>query len=97
MKQLSPVTFDGIIYAVIALCGFLGTELGTDEAIKYVSPQALFWIKMLVGGLGATFLAVKMYRSTTFADYKQAKNGTYHTGDTQTLTKNDIPPTTPKP
>lgn len=75
---LQPVIFDGVIYFLIALFGYLSTAFGSDEAAKYVTPIVLFWTKTIIGSLAAGTLAIKLYRSTTFAEYRQAKNGSYH-------------------
>jgi hypothetical protein len=102
MKPLAPVTVDGWIYVLIALFGAIGASLGSDDAAKFITPATLFWMKMFATSGGAGCLALKMYRSTTFAEYKTAKNGTYHTGDTTVQTKtslniNEIQKSTPSP
>jgi hypothetical protein len=86
---LQPVVFDGIVYFAIAVFGYLNTSFGSDEAAKYISPLALFWLRESCGAIAAGALALKMYRSTTFAEYRQAKNGSYHTGDATISTKQD--------
>lgn len=96
---MKPVSLDGWIYVVIAVAGALRISLGSDEAAKYVTAVELFWIKLIVDSVGAGFLALKMYRSTAFADYKTAMNGKYQqqnepkpkTGNTEILNKNEIP------
>lgn len=72
-----PVVFDGLIYALIAGCAALATSMNTDDAAKFIAPMVLFYTKTVASVLGATLLSVKMYRSTTFAEYKQAQNGSY--------------------
>lgn len=74
LKQLltiPPVIIDGGLYAAVALFMFLGSQFGTDEAAKYVSPVTLFWLRTFIGSLSATALALKLFRSTSFADSKQ--------------------------
>ena len=90
-----PVVFDGIMYFMIAVFGFLATAFGSDEAKQYVAPHALFWLRMIFGAMSAGALSVKMYRSTTFSEYKQAKNGSYHAPDqpTTVLTPQNKPAT----
>ena len=69
------MVFDGIIYVMVQMLTVLSTQFGTDEAAKYIEPTMLFWIKIVIGELAAGALAVKMFRSTTFADYlKNLKN-----------------------
>ena len=84
---LQPVVFDGFVYVMIGLFTFLNSQFGGEEASKYFTPKAIWIIKTVVGSFSVVFLGVKMYRSTTFAEYRQAKNGSYHTGDTQQITK----------
>lgn len=72
-----PVVFDGLIYALIAACAAMTASMSSDDAAKFIAPLVLFWIKTTAAVTGSTLLAVKMYRSTTFAEYKQAQNGSY--------------------
>ena len=65
---------DAIIYVSVAILGFLMTQWGSDEAGKYISAQALFWLKTGTGATSAGALALKMFRSTTYADSKKGKN-----------------------
>lgn len=69
--KVSPMFIDGFIYVCIQILTVLSTQIGTDEAAKYITPTLLFWIKILVGELAAGFLAVKMYRSTQYADHQK--------------------------
>ena len=62
--------FDGWLYAMVAVFGFLTGAFGTDEAKSLLSANHLFWIKTFCGAMSAGALAVKMYRSTTFAQAK---------------------------
>lgn len=94
---LQPVIFDGALAASIALFAFLNSQFGSDEAAKFVAPVYLFWLRTFAGGCGAVALALKLYRSTGFAEYRQAKNGSYHTGDTQTFIKSNEKTTNPNP
>jgi hypothetical protein len=63
---------DGVLYVCIAVFTFLQTQFGGDEAAKYITPVDLFWLKLVVGALAAGALALKLYRSTAFADNKAA-------------------------
>jgi hypothetical protein len=71
--KLSSVFLDGAIYVAIALFAFLQTQFGGDEAAKHISAQVLFWLKLHVGSFAACALALKMYRSTAYADSKSAQ------------------------
>jgi hypothetical protein len=76
---MTPVFIDGATYVAIALFTALATSFGSDEAAKYVCPQALFWIRLACGAISASLLALKMYRSTAFAEaVAEKKNGTGH-------------------
>lgn len=61
---------DGWLYVGVAFCAALTASLGSDEAVKYLSPAILFYGKSAIGAIGAGLLAGKMYRSTTFATAK---------------------------
>lgn len=67
--SLSPVFVEGLLYASLAIFLFLQSYFGSDEAAKYVSPVALFWIKAVIGSLASACGAVKMFRSTTYSDH----------------------------
>jgi hypothetical protein len=58
---------DGWLYVGVAVCAALTASLGSDEAMKYFTPDRLFGLKTITGAVGAGLLAAKMYRSTTFA------------------------------
>jgi hypothetical protein len=68
------VWIDGTLYVCIALLTFVNGYIGTDEAAKYIAPAALFWGKFAVGSLSASALAVKLFRSTAFADHQAEKS-----------------------
>lgn len=70
---IKPVFIDGALYAIIAFLIFSQSYLGGDEAAKYVTPALKFWINYTIGGLGAFFGAVKMFRSTTYAEHQETK------------------------
>lgn len=83
MKQ--PIFIDGLLYAAVAIFGFLQTQFGGEEAVKLLSPQVLFWVKTVVGALAAGALAVKLFRSTAYAEHQaKVKNGS---GDTTLIHK----------
>lgn len=66
-----PVWIDGSLYVMMALTSFLGVTLSSDESYKYINPVFLYWLKMVIGGLDAMLLALKLFRSTTYGDHKQ--------------------------
>lgn len=66
---------DAIVYVSIAVLTALNTQIGTDEAAKYIDPVTLFWVKIVAGCSTAGFLALKMFRSETFSKWKQERNG----------------------
>ncbi len=78
---VSPMLIDGVLYFSIAIFQFLQTAFSSDEAGKFIDLELLFYIKTLVGSAAAGLLAIKLFRSTTFADHK-AKTA----GDTQQFT-----------
>ena len=71
LSKIPTVWLEGILYCIIAVFGFLQTQLATEEATKFISPTTLFWVKTVVGAMSAGALAVKMFRSTAFADHKR--------------------------
>lgn len=73
LASIPAVFIDGVLYALIAFLIFSQSYLGGDEAAKYVSPAVKFWMNYAVGGLGAFFGAIKMFRSTSYADHQETK------------------------
>lgn len=73
LGSIPPVFIDGLTYVLIAFFGSVATGLGTDDAAKYVSPEALFWLRMFCGAMGATLISLKMYRSTAYSDHLASK------------------------
>lgn len=64
---------DATIYVTIAVTAFLMTQLGSDEAAKYIDAQLLFYLKSVTGSLSAGALSLKMFRSETFSNWKKEK------------------------
>ena len=56
------------LYIGVAVSGVMSTQFQTDEAMKYIQPELLFFLRVFFGACAAGFLAAKMYRSTTYAD-----------------------------
>jgi hypothetical protein len=63
---------DGFLYAMIALFPFLYAYLNTDDAKKHISEEARFWVLMIIGSGNTVFTAIKMFRSTTFAEVRMS-------------------------
>lgn len=59
---------DGVLYTSTALFIFSQGYFTGDDAYKYVNPYVLFWIKYIIGSFASCSAALKMYRSTSFAD-----------------------------
>lgn len=93
---MTPVALDGYIYIIIALSAAAVASFGSDDASKYIPLATLWWLKNVFGWLGASSLALKMYRSTTFAEYKAVKNGTYHAETTTTAVTTNVTDTPKK-
>lgn len=74
--KLPPIPsayIDGCLYVFIAFFGAVTAAMGSDEAAKWISDVWLFWIRTACTSVGASLLALKMYRSTGFADHKAAQ------------------------
>ena len=90
--KVTAVQLDGLTYIGIAIFGFLATAFAGDDAKQFVAPAMLFWLKAACGSISAGLLALKMFRSTTYATYKTNGNGNGNgNGDTTFVNK----PTTP--
>lgn len=83
MTKISPTVFDGLVYLALGWFIYAQSYLGGDDAAKYINPAPLFWLNFAVGS-GATIAgALKMFRSTAYADYKNKQS----TGNTEVFTK----------
>lgn len=74
--SITPTVLDGWTYVLIAFFGAWALSFAQDDAAKYMSPFILWLCKSVCGSISASLLALKMFRSTTYADYKKEKNGT---------------------
>lgn len=74
--SIPPVFLDGSLYALIALFTFCQSYFGGDEASKFISPAFKFWLNGFIGGAATVFAAIKMFRSTAFAEHQEAKKDT---------------------
>jgi hypothetical protein len=68
-STVKPMYVDGALYVGIAFFAALSAMFGSDEAAKYIAPETLFWTRGFCSVVAATLLALKMYRSTGFADH----------------------------
>lgn len=69
---IKPMFLDGFLYCAIAVFGAASSSFGSDEAAKYVSDVWLFWLRSGCGTISAGLLALKMYRSTSYADHVES-------------------------
>lgn len=74
MTSLKPCHIDGIIFCCIAFFGSMAASLSTDDAAKYIGASTLWYEKNISTAIGATCLALKMYRSTTYAKYRDVED-----------------------
>lgn len=70
---ITAAQLDGALYISIAVCGAVQTFFSSDEAYKYINPYILFYIKCSAGIILAAVGALKMFRSTTYADHLKDK------------------------
>ena len=68
--KVTSMHIDASLYVVIAVCGFIATMLGTDETFQMFGDSTLWYMKLVNGSLLAGATALKMFRSTAFADHK---------------------------
>lgn len=67
---IKPVWIDGTLYVLLALFGAVELTLNNDDIYKYVTHVSLvYWGKNAVAWTLAVVTAVKMFRSTTYADH----------------------------
>ena len=62
---------DGALYWLMAIFSAMIAVLSTDQAAKNIEASLLFWLQSVTSVLNAGFLAIKMFRSTAFADHKK--------------------------
>ena len=94
--SISPVFLEGTLYVLIAVFSYFQTQLGSDEAAKYISPVMLFWSKFVVGSFLACWIAIKLFRSTSFADHQAKQKGDSQFWQKQPLTNQPPPATSDK-
>lgn len=84
LSDIPAIVIDGALYTALAMVLFLQNQFASDEAGKFISLEWLFYIKTVVGVFAAGLLAVKLFRSTAFAEHKQQKKAD-DTGEVQTI------------
>ncbi len=72
-KGIPPVFIDGTIVVLIAFLTFWETAVGGDEAAKYISAEAIFWAKHLIGSMAIVFVTLQSFRSKVFTEHQQKK------------------------
>ena len=77
-KTVPSVFIDGLVWVFIAEFAYCQSYFGTDEAVKYLSPRSRFWLLFAIGSGAVMCGALKMFRSTSYADHQEQKkqNGT---------------------
>lgn len=74
LVNVPPVFIDGTLYTLVAMFVALQGIFSSEEAYKYVNAYALFWGKSVVSVLAAGLTALKMFRSTSYADHLKVKD-----------------------
>lgn len=67
--KIKPVHIDGVLYVLIAVFGSVQALMQSDETYKYMSGIAVFYIKCLSAVSLAACGALKMYRSSSYAEH----------------------------
>ena len=70
---IPAVVIDGGLYVTVAMILAMQTTFTSEEAYKYVAPYTLFWIKATLGTVGSGLAALKMFRSSSYADHIKEK------------------------
>ena len=79
LSKIPPVFVDGSLYVIIAVLASAIAFISSDDAAKYIEAGTLFWIKGIVTSLNAAAVALKMYRSTQYAEHREEKKKNGHT------------------
>jgi hypothetical protein len=72
-STIPAVFIDGAIYVLLAISATWAAALTSDIAHTLMGPVLLFWVSSTNASAGAALLALKMFRSTAFADHQQNK------------------------
>lgn len=73
LTTIPAVFIDGVIYVVLAITSAWGTILTSDAAKLYMGAKIIFWISSANIIVSSALLALKMFRSTSFADHQKDK------------------------
>lgn len=71
--SIPAVFIDGSIYVLLAFIGANGAALSSDMAAKYMDAELIFYLQWINNASGASLLALKMFRSTGFAQHQEEK------------------------
>lgn len=82
-SSISPVFIDGLLYVMLAITAVNATMLTSDAAKELVGKAILFYALWFNSAADAGLLALKMYRSTAFAEHKEEKK---RSGNTEIFT-----------
>lgn len=96
--NMKPVVLDGALYVIIAVCGTITAILTSEEVYKYMNPYFVFYFKVINEIFTAAATALKMYRSTSYADHAAEKKAkaNLQTGNTEIITKQPTFPVNPQ-
>lgn len=86
LSSIPAVFIDGLLYVCITWFTFNQSYFGSDEAAKYIPAAVMFWLNWVIGSIIMICTAIKMFRSTGFADH-QAKKQNGNSGNTTIITK----------
>ena len=84
LASVPAVFIDGSTYIAIAVFAAALTMYSSDDAAKYVDPETLWKVKGGLGVVSAGLLALKMFRSTAYAEHQEDKR---RSGDTAHIVK----------
>ncbi len=70
-KTIPPIFIDGSIYVMLAVTSANALMMSSDNAFKYISAEVLFYMTWGNAIVDGALLALKLFRSTAFADHKQ--------------------------
>jgi len=71
--RFPPIILDGAIVVILSMLVWWNTQLGLDEAAKFIEPFVLWKLKICVGISAQGLLALKFFRSTGYAAYRDSK------------------------
>lgn len=74
LTSVKPVVVDGLLYVVIAFFTSLVGLLAQDEAYKWLNPYLVYFGKTFGTLMLATATALKMFRSSSYADHRAAED-----------------------